>query len=196
MIILITGASHTGKTLFAQKLLEKYKYPYLSIDHLKMGLIRSKNTNLTPCDDEKLTDYLWPIVREMIKTAIENNQNLIVEGCYIPFDWQKDFESEYLNKIKYYCLVFSENYIKNHFDDIKKHANAIENRLYDDCTMEEVLKDNATYLEQAKKHNLNCILIEEKYEIDADVIPTVNDFEKKRNYVSNFESVWQKFTVK
>ena len=100
MIILISGASRTGKTLFAQKLLEKYKYPYLSIDHLKMGLIRSKNTNLTPWDDEKLTDYLWPIVREMIKTAIENNQNLIVEGCYIPFNWQKDFESEYLNKIK------------------------------------------------------------------------------------------------
>ena len=35
MIILITGASHTGKTLLAQKMLEKYKYPYLSIDHLK-----------------------------------------------------------------------------------------------------------------------------------------------------------------
>ena len=106
----------------------------------------------------------------MIKTAIENNQNLIVEGCYIPFDWQKDFESEYLDKIKYYCLILSQNYIKNHFDDIKKHANAIENRLYDDCTMEEVLKANDIYLEQAKNHNLNCILIEEKYEVDADVI--------------------------
>ena len=28
MIILITGASHTGKTLLAQKMPEKYKYPY------------------------------------------------------------------------------------------------------------------------------------------------------------------------
>jgi adenylate kinase family enzyme len=37
MIILLTGASHTGKTLLAQRMLEKYKYPYLSIDHLKMG---------------------------------------------------------------------------------------------------------------------------------------------------------------
>lgn len=97
MIILITGASHTGKTALAQKLLEKYKYPYLSIDHLKMGLIRSGNTELTPMsDDTDLTAYLWPIVREMIKTAIENNQNLIVEGCYVPFDWQKDFDTEYL----------------------------------------------------------------------------------------------------
>ena len=92
MIILITGASHTGKTALAQKLLEKYKYPYLSIDHLKMGLIRSGNTELTPMsDDSDLTAYLWPIVCEMIKTGIENQQNLIVEGCYIPFDWQNDF---------------------------------------------------------------------------------------------------------
>jgi adenylate kinase family enzyme len=101
MIVLITGASHTGKTALAQKLLEKYKYPYLSIDHLKMGLIRSANTELTPMsDDADLTAYLWPVVREMIKTAIENKQNLIVEGCYIPFDWAKDFSEEYLENIR------------------------------------------------------------------------------------------------
>lgn len=82
MIILITGASHTGKTVLAQKLLEKYKYPSLSMDLLKMGLIRSGNTQLTPEDDDELVTYLWPIVREMIKTAIENHQNLIVEGIY------------------------------------------------------------------------------------------------------------------
>ena len=91
MIILITGASHTGKTLLAQKLLEKYNYPYLSIDHLKMGMIRSGNTQLTPVSaDTELTMFLWPIVREIIKTVIENRQNLIIEGCYIPFDWKKD----------------------------------------------------------------------------------------------------------
>ena len=75
MILFIAGASHTGKTALAQKLLETYKFPYLSIDHLKMGLIRSGNTSLTPVsDDRALTDYLWPIVREMVKTAIENEQ--------------------------------------------------------------------------------------------------------------------------
>ena len=166
MIILITGASHTGKTALAQKLLEKYKYPYLSIDHLKMGLIRSKNTNLTPCDDEKLTDYLWSIVCEIIKTAVENKQNLIVEGCYIPFDWAKDFDKEYLDNIKYICLVMSEKYIQTHFDDIKKYANVIENRLNDeDCTMESVLKDNAQFLESAQKHNVNYVLIDDEYKI-------------------------------
>lgn len=94
MIVLITGASHTGKTLLAQRMLEKYKYPCLSLDLLKMGLIRSKNTDLTPEDDDKLTDYLWPIVREMIKTAVENQQNLIIEGCYIPCGWEKIFRKD------------------------------------------------------------------------------------------------------
>ena len=171
MIILITGASHTGKTALAQKLLEKYKYPYLSIDHLKMGLIRSGNTELTPMSDDKdLATYLWPIVREIIKTAIENRQNLIVEGCYIPFDWQNGFEEKYLKDIKYYCLVMSEDYIRNHFADIKKYANVIENRLDDEwCTMEQVLVDNAEMLALAQRYNVNYILIEDKYEINIDL---------------------------
>lgn len=170
MIILITGASHTGKTVLAQKLLERYHYPYLSIDHLKMGLIRSGNTELTPMDDDKLTGYLWPIVREMVKTAIENKQNLIVEGCYIPFDWAKDFEKEYLDNIRYYCLVLSERYIKNHFADIKKYACAIEDRMDDDwCTLERVLAENAEVLSLAQKHNVNYILIEDEYEISIEL---------------------------
>ena len=152
MIILISGASHTGKTVLSQKLLEKYKYPYFSIDHLKMGLIRSGNTALTPMgDDSQLTAYLWSIVREMIKTVIENKQNLIVEGCYIPFDWAKDFEKEY-------------------FADIKKYASIIENRIDDKwCTLETVLKENAKVLELARKHNVNYFLIDGEYEIDIDL---------------------------
>ena len=171
MIILITGASHTGKTALAQKLLEKYSFPYLSIDHLKMGLVRSGNTSLTPMsDDDGLTAYLWPIVREMVKTAIENKQNLIVEGCYIPFDWAIDFEKEYLAHIQYYCLVMSENYIRNHFSDIKKYANIIEKRLNDsDCTMESVIQDNTRFLKLAQRFDVNYVLIDEEYEIDIDL---------------------------
>ena len=166
MIILITGASHTGKTALAQKLLEKFHYPYLSIDHLKMGLIRSGNTTLTPMSsDEDLTEYLWPIVQEMIKTAIENKQNLIVEGCYIPFDWKKDFALDYLQHIRYVCLVMSEEYIKNHFEDIKGYANVIENRLEDNCTIEGVIEDNRKMLKMCQKYHANYLLIEDEYKI-------------------------------
>ena len=171
MIILIAGASHTGKTVLAQRLLEKYKYPYLSIDHLKMGLIRSGQTDLTPMsEDAELTKYLWPIVREMIKTAIENKQNLIVEGCYIPFDWKKDFESGYLENIKYYCLVMSQNYIGKFFDDVKKYASVIERRINDeDYSMENALRENSLILKLAQKYNVNYILVDDEYSVNVDL---------------------------
>ena len=170
MIVLITGASHTGKTALAQRLLEKYKYPYLSIDHLKMGLIRSGNTDLTPeSDDRLLTDYLWPIVREMIKTAIENEQNLIVEGCYIPFDWAKDFDGVYLEEIRFYCLVMSEKYIDSHFGNIKGYASVIEKRTEDDYTVETARRENAIMMEQCRRYGVECVLIDEEYRVDIEL---------------------------
>ena len=171
MIILIAGATHTGKTLLAQRLLEKHHYPYLSIDHLKIGLIRSGNTDLTPMDDDKLVDYLWPIVREMIKTAIENGQNLIVEGCYIPFDWQKDFAPEYLAHIRYRCLIMSRKYIECHFDDIRSHANTIEQRLDDSNLSKEWLaRENKQNLRLCKENTCDYILLNDAYEIDLEEI--------------------------
>ena len=169
MIILIAGSSHTGKTLLAQKLLEKYKYPYLSIDHLKMGLIRSGNTELTVEDDDKLTDYLWNIVKEIIKTNIENNQNIIIEGCYIPYNWKDYFEDEYLKKIKYVCLIMTENYIKTHLFDIKTHSNAIETRKTKDISQEELIKENKANLEMCKVYNNRYILIDDKYEVEFEL---------------------------
>ena len=164
MIILLAGASHTGKTLLAQRLLEKYHYPYLSIDHLKMGLIRSGNTVLTPMDDDKLTGYLWPIVREMIKTAVENNQNLIVEGCYIPFDWKKDFETSYLKHIQYRCLIMSRHYIEQYFDDIRNYANAIEQRLDDsELDKEFLILDNERNLQLCIGNECEYIMIDDQY---------------------------------
>lgn len=166
MIILIGGASHTGKTLLAQRLLEKYHYPYLSIDHLKMGLIRSGQTKLTPMDDDQLTGYLWPIVREMVKTAMENGQNLIVEGCYIPFDWEKDFEEDYRKDIRYVCLVMSRRYIESHFADIQSHASDIEDRLDDSgLNAQALIRENERNLALCKALGCEYILIEEAYNI-------------------------------
>ena len=171
MILLIAGPSHVGKTALAQKLLEQYHYPYLSIDHLKMGLIRSGRTTLTPMSpDEALTDYLWPIVREMIKTAIENQQNLIVEGCYIPFEWEQDFDEFYRKHIHYYCLVMTEGYIRTHFADIKKFASVIENRLDDsDCTMESVLEDHKETMNKCRQYGIEPVLIDTDYSISIEL---------------------------
>ncbi len=164
MIILITGASHAGKTLLAQRMLEKYKYPYLSIDHLKMGLIRSGNTALTPEDDEELVGYLWPIVREIIKTAAENKQNLIVEGCYVPFDWRADFDKRYLPFIRFICLAMSDEYIDSHFAEIKEHASDVEARLDDSwCTVRQLREDNHRIIEGFRSAGEPITLITGQY---------------------------------
>ena len=171
MILLITGASHTGKTVLAQRLLEKYGFPYLSIDHLKMGLIRSGYTSLTPENDELLTAYLWPIVREMVKTAVENKQNLVVEGCYIPSDWRKDFSEEYLTSIRLICIALTDGYIDANFDKILSYASIIESRLDDSyCTIESVKKDNSAFIRQFSESGDEMVLVEDDYEKAVDGI--------------------------
>ena len=167
MILLIAGETHTGKTALAQRLMERYHYPYLSIDLIKMGLIRSGQTELTPEGDEALTGYLWPIVRETIKTAIENGQNLIVEGVYIPFDWAESFEEEYRREIRYVCLVMTERYIRGHFADIRAYASVIEQRGEDEGLSEEALVEGHRHnLEMCQKYGCEYLLIDGEYAPD------------------------------
>ena len=164
MVILITGASHTGKTLLARRLVEALHYPSLSIDHLKMGLIRSGYTELTPEDDLELTDYLWPVVREMMKTVVENRQDLILEGCYVPFAWRRDFDERYLPDLRFLCLAMTEAYIDAHFDDILAHRLDVEARLEDPPSPAELKKDNRACIEGFRRSGEAVALIEEDYE--------------------------------
>ncbi len=165
MIVLIAGASHTGKTLLAQRMLEKYGCPYLSVDHLKMGLIRSGRTDLTPEDDDALTEYLWPIVREIVKTAVENRQDLIAEGVYFPFDWRKDFEERYLSRIRFVCLAMTDEYIDAHFDEILRHESEIETRRFpSDCTADGLKADNRRIIDGFRAAGETVTLIGSDYE--------------------------------
>ena len=166
MITLIAGTSHTGKTYLAQRLLEKHGWPYLSLDHLKMGLIRSGYTDLTVEDDDALTALMWPIVREMIKTAIENEQNLVIEGCYLPYDWRKDFDEEYLPHIRFVCLVMTERYLRERFDDVRHYASVVENRISDGLCLEELLRDNAANLARCREYGCKVILIDGEYKVE------------------------------
>lgn len=169
MVIFIAGCSHTGKTALAQKLLEKYRFPYLSADHLKMGLIRSGYTDLKPEDDQELMSYLWPIIREIVKTVIENRQNLVVEGCYIPFGWKNDFSDFYLKQIRYYCLIMTEDYIQKKICDIRKYANIIEHRLDSSLNAEAMIRENAENLRRCKSYGYSYILIDKDYPADIDL---------------------------
>ena len=169
MVILISGPSHTGKTLLADRLVKKYGFACISQDLVKMGLIRSGNTDISVCDTEELRPYLWNITKEIIKTAIENNQNLIVEGCYIPMNYREYFEESYLKSIRFVCLVMSEGYIRDHFDDIRKYANVIEKRLDDsDLELERLVRCNNYFLLRCKECNVSYLLIDGEYSINWD----------------------------
>lgn len=187
MILLISGASHTGKTVLTQKLMESSGHPYLSLDHLKMGLIRSGHTSLTPeSPDCDLTNYLWPIAREMVKTAIENGQSLIVEGCYIPFDWKTHFDDRYLEHIRYLCLVMDESYINGHWQDICSHANDIERRLDGSPLSPEIVaSENRWFLEGCINHGLDYFLISKEYPRDLGMEMFSNQHETQNAHIDS-----------
>ncbi|MCQ2593205.1 MAG: adenylate kinase [Treponema sp.] len=166
MIILIGGSSHVGKTLIAQKLVEKYHYSCTSLDHLKMGFIRTGRTELTVNDDYKMRFFLWPFAAEMVKTAIENNQNMILEGCYIPKQWKESFSSDYLTHIKAVFIVMSENYIRNNFDLLSEYSCVIEKRLEEKLNLERLIMCSKEFKEDCLENGTPFIEIDSSYDVE------------------------------
>ncbi|MCQ2483311.1 MAG: adenylate kinase [Clostridia bacterium] len=164
MIFLIGGSSHVGKTYMAQKLLEKYKFPYVSLDHLKMGFIRTGKTELTVEDDYEMRYFLWPFAAEMIKTAIENKQNMIVEGCYIPGEWKKSFSQEYLKEIRCAFIVMSETYLRENVAAVADNASVIEQRLDDEIDLERLIMCSKNFKNDAIENDFPYIEIDGEYD--------------------------------
>lgn len=174
MIILIGGNSCTGKTNLSQRLLEKYKISYFSIDHLKMGLYRSgMDFGFTPTDsNELIAEKLWPIIKGIIMTCIENNQNIIIEGCYLMPHFINDFEDSYIDSIISVFLGFSSNYItKNFKSGILRNRCIIEKRKYEED------RPVNQFLDEHDKFRSKCI--------NGDV----NYFEINSNYSEEIERV-------
>ena len=170
MIYIISGPSHTGKTNLAQKMMVKYQIPYLSMDHVKMGIVRAGLVPDYVEQDDKMLKVLWPVIREMIKTAVENEQNMIVEGCYLPYNWKEDFEADYLEDIRAIYLIMSQEYIENHFEDIRKYACVIEDRLDDsDCTKEWLLEINKECFEGCLTYGCEYKLLTDTYDVDETI---------------------------
>ncbi len=187
MIILISAVSSTGKTLMAQRLLEKYHIPYLSIDHLKMGLYRgSENCGFTPLDNtEVIGEKLWPIMKGMIRTAIENEQKMIIEGCYIMPHYLEDFEPNYSEKIIPVFFGFSPHYIHEHFHTkIVKHRNAIELRQSpEERTIEEVMKEHKEF--KAKCQLADVPYFEIKANYDEEMVKVYDYIEAEKRKIDS-----------
>lgn len=102
----------------------------------------------------------------MIKTVIENKQNLIIEGCYVPLNWQESFSEYELENIKSIVLVMTKEYIEDNFKKIKKYSNVIENRIEDDLEIKSLIFDNEFFLKNINSISEDFILIEDEYNED------------------------------
>ncbi len=185
MIILIGGAGCVGKTLLAQRLLERYKYPYMSLDHLKMGIIRSgADCGFTAeSRDEVISRKLWPIVRGIIMTAVENSQNLIIEGCYLPPDKIAALPEEYRAHIISFYLSLDYTYAREHYEDIIAHRSDIESRLYpEERTATEIAEENDRVAMICQMSGAKCFIIKKDYEAELNAVAAwVDDEIRKRS---------------
>ena len=77
------------------------------------------------------------------------------KGCYVPFDWRRDFDDHYLKDIRFIC----------HFNDVTGHASEIESRKADeDCTLENMQADNQSIINGFRCAGEPVIVIEDDYE--------------------------------
>lgn len=182
MIILIGGVSHTGKTYMAQKLLEKYKIPYLSLDHLKMGLFRGG----LPCGfsildkDEVIAEALWPVVEGIIRTNIENDQQIIIEGCYLPPQRVRKLKDEFPLDIIEVYICFTEAYLVSNFDtQILRHRRVIEKRIEDeDRSIDDFVREHKKMRHLCVENNLKVFDVNSGYEERMDDVMRYIDSQK------------------
>lgn len=165
MILFLQGASHAGKTTFAKRLARLTGASVVSLDLLKMGLIKSGNTDfsgLTPEDDAAIAERLWPIVREMALVADENEQSLIVEGVSLPFGEAGGLARELGEGCAAaFAVVFSEKYIRNHYELICQQASASERRVHQDPpALADLLSDHASIRSDAINNGWTLLAID------------------------------------
>lgn len=168
MVILIGGIGCTGKTLFAHQLMVQTNIPYFPLDHLMMGIYRGiPNCGFTPMDGQfVLGEKMWPVIKALIMTNIENEHSIIFEGVQLLPHLVQDFPADYLESILSVFLLFSDRYIKDNFDDkILKYRSAIENRSdIDDITVDSLIGETRRLKEHCINNGIVFVEIEDDFD--------------------------------
>ena len=170
MVILLGGTGCTGKTMLANRLMRKTNIPYFPLDHLMMGIYRGMpDCGFTPLDDQfDLGEKMWPVIKGLIMTNIENDHSLILEGFQLLPHLVRDFPAAYLDQTLPVFLLFSEDYIRGNFDEgIMKNRSAVERRGdIDDITAEKMVIDTVRLREQCIKHEVTFFEIKNDFEAE------------------------------
>lgn len=187
MVILIGGSSHVGKTFLSQKLLEELHYPYISLDHLKMAFIRTKRTDLTVEEDDEMREFLWPFAAEIVKTAVENRQNMIIEGCYIPADFMESIPGSYRKDVYALFLVMSEKYLRENIRTVAEKADVIEKRIADETDLERLINCSRWFKEECIRYGVPYYEIDGSFNIGDMVSAVLKGIEEKETEIKEQE---------
>jgi 2-phosphoglycerate kinase len=164
VVILIGGLGSTGKTYLAHRLMIQLEIPYISIDHIMMGIYRSNSKcGFTPQSDHiTIGKILWPLIKEMVKTNIENSHSIIFEGFQLIPELIDKIESPYKEKIISIYLCFTNKYINKYYEDISSFRSVIEKR--DDFDSKEMMILKGTDFIEKYNNKNECFLIDNEFE--------------------------------
>lgn len=176
MIILINAPSSTGKTYLAKQLVGALHYSCVSMDHIKMGWYRGGlECPFHPEDEDQLiVPYLWPIIKGMMETCIENHQDHIIEGIYVDFKDLSKCIHQYPDQIISINICFSKEYIIQHIDDIFKYRHIIEKRGYEDTrSLDQFIQEHTLFKKECQLAELPL------YEITTDYKGSLDKIKKR-----------------
>lgn len=151
MVVIITGASCTGKTMLTKRLIDTCGVKQIAMDSIKMYLFRNDNNcGFTPTDSNRfIGGKIWSVIKKEILNAIDNGTDLIIEGAY-----------------------FSPEYIRKQYNlGIIKHRHIVKKRAYEEDRAPEVfIKYHNVLKEKCIEYGQRYYYIESDYEKEMDRI--------------------------
>ena len=124
MLYLVSGASRSGKTLIAKKLLADKQIPYLSLDWLMMGFndgIPEYGIHHLLWPNE-IAEKMAPFLQGMIDSMLVDGMDYVIEGEAMLPQLVADLVEKHPDKIKVVFVGYTEINVKDKVALVKKHS--------------------------------------------------------------------------
>ncbi|BBH20095.1 hypothetical protein Back11_14400 [Paenibacillus baekrokdamisoli] len=152
MLYIIGGASRSGKTTSAKRILKESEIPYLSLDYLMMGIANGiPEFGVYPTEGDFITGQkLWKVVNPLMTAMVENEIDYTVEGVQLIPSYVSQFEQRYSGKVKPCFIGLAELNVKHSVEEMKFHSSKTENDGLKDLNYAEIV----TVLERIKTDSI------------------------------------------
>jgi 2-phosphoglycerate kinase len=124
LLYIIGGAARAGKTIIAQEFLERSQVPFLSLDLLKMSLVKGMpEAGIDPQESSRrLAIRLWPVVRGLASTILENARDYLIEGDMILPSQVREISADFPGQIRSCFVGFGDESVSKKLFVIRKHT--------------------------------------------------------------------------